>query len=157
MAQQTEVETPPGTSSQSPSNAETHSAPPPKSRASRFFRDRPAARWFLIAALIALAIGGYFAWRYFSSYEYTDDAQVDGYLYAVSARISGYVSHVYVTDNQLVQPGEVLVEIDPRDYQAAVDQAQAALADAEATARAAGISIPVTSINTTSQVSTSEA
>lgn len=158
MAQQTDVENPPETSPDAPTHGETHSAaPPPKSSASRFFRDRPAARWMLIGVLIALGIGAYFAWRYFSSYESTDDAQVDGYLYPVSARISGYVSHVYVTDNQLVQPGQVLVEIDPRDYQVAVDQAQAALADAEAAARAAGISIPIASVNTTSQVTTAEA
>ncbi len=157
MAQQTEVENPPSASGGSPTHGEAHSAAPPTARASRFLRDRPAARWFLIAILIALAIGGYFAWRYFSSYESTDDAQVDGYLYPVSARISGYVSRVYVDDNQLVKAGQVLVEVDPRDYQVAVDQAQAALADAEATARAAGITVPVTSVSTTSQESTSEA
>jgi membrane fusion protein (multidrug efflux system) len=158
MAQQTEVENPPETSVGSPSHGETPSAaPPPSSRASRFFHDRPAARWFLIVILIALAIAGYFAWRYFSSYESTDDAQIDGYLYPVSARISGYVSHVYVTDNQVVQPGQVLVEIDPRDYQVAVDQARAALSDAEATARAAGITVPLTSVSTASQVTTAEA
>jgi membrane fusion protein (multidrug efflux system) len=157
MAQQTDLENPPAASTHAPSDGEVHAAAPPKSRASRFFRDRPGARWFLIAALIALVIAGYFAWRYFSSYESTDDAQIDGYLYPVSARISGYISHVYVTDNQLVQPGQVLVEIDPRDYQVALDQAQAALADAEATARAAGITVPVTTVSTNSQVATSEA
>lgn len=158
MAQQTGVENPPETSAETPSHGETHSAaPPPKSRASRFFRDRPAARWLLIAILIALGIGAYFAWTYFSSYESTDDAEVDGYLYPVSARISGYVAQVNVTDNQRVQPGQVLVEIDPRDYQVAVDQAQAALSDAEAAARAAGISIPIASVSTSSQVTTAEA
>lgn len=158
MPQPTEVETPPAAPPQSPSHGdERASAPPPRSRASRFFRDRPAARWLLIFALIALVVGGFFAWRYFSSYESTDDAQVDGYLYPVSARITGYVSSVNVTDNQVVKAGQVLVEIDPRDYQVAVDQAQAALADAEATARAAGITVPVTSINTRSQISTSQA
>jgi membrane fusion protein, multidrug efflux system len=158
MAQTTEVEAPPAAPPQSTSHGEERSsAPPPKSRASRFFHDRPAARWLLIFALIALVVGGYFAWRYFSSYESTDDAQVDGYLYPVSARITGYVSSVNVTDNQVVKAGQVLVEIDPRDYQVAVDQAQASLADAEATARAAGITVPVTSVSTRSQISTSRA
>jgi membrane fusion protein, multidrug efflux system len=158
MAQRTDVETSPEAPAENSSAADTHSASsPPPARPSKSLRDRPGARWFLIVALIALVIGGYFAWRYFSSYESTDDAQVDGYLYPVSARISGYVSKVYVSDNQLVQPGQLLVEIDPRDYQVAVDKAQAALEDAEATARAAGISVPVTSVNTKSQVSTSEA
>jgi len=158
MAQTTDVEAPPAAPPQSPSHdQEPSAAPPPRSRASRFFHDRPAARWLLIFALIALVIGGYFTWRYFSSYESTDDAQVDGYLYPVSARITGYVSSVNVTDNQVVKAGQVLVQIDPRDYQVAVDQAQASLADAEATARAAGITVPVTSVNTTSQISTSQA
>ncbi len=158
MAQTTDVENPPVPPPQSASHDQARSsAPAPKSRASRFFRDRPGARWFLLAALLALVVGGYFAWRYFSSYESTDDAQVDGYLYPVSARISGYVSKVYVTDNQVVKAGQVLVEIDPRDYQVAVDQAQASLADAEATARAAGITVPVTSVSTRSQISSAEA
>jgi membrane fusion protein (multidrug efflux system) len=158
MAQPTDVANPPAAPPESASHDEARaSSQLPKSRASDFFRDRPGARWFLFAALLALAVGGYFAWRYFSSYESTDDAQIDGYLYPVSARISGYVSKVYVTDNQVVKAGQVLVEIDPRDYQVAVDQAQAALADAEATARAAGITVPVTSVSTRSQISTAEA
>lgn len=158
MAQQTGGDNPPETPIGTSTHGETHSAaPPPASGTSRFFRDRPAARWLLIVALIVIVVGGYFAWRYFASYESTDDAEVDGYLYPVSARISGYISRVYVSDNQIVQPGQVLVEIDPRDYQVAVDRAQAALSDAEATARAAGIIVPVTSVNTSSQVSTSEA
>jgi membrane fusion protein (multidrug efflux system) len=157
MAQQTEVENAPVTSPENASHGETHSAAAPPSGADRFLRGRPKARRYLFAILIALVVAGFFAWRYFSSYESTDDAQVDGYLYPVSARISGYVAKVHVTDNQIVQPGQLLVEIDPRDYQVAVDQAQAALSDAEATARAAGITVPVTSISTSSQVSTSEA
>ena len=158
MPQQTEIETPPAAPPQGSSHDEERSsARPPTSRASRFFRDRPAARWLLIAALLALAIGGYFAWRYFSSYQSTDDAEVDGYLYPVSSRISGYVSGVYVNPNQSVKAGQLLVQIDPRDYQVAVDQAQAALEDAEATARAAGITVPVTSISTHSQLSTAQA
>ncbi len=75
----------------------------------------------------------------------------------LSARISGYVPKVNVDDNQFVHKGDVLVEIDPRDYQTALDQASANLASAEATARSLNINIPVTSVNTTSQVSSSQA
>ena len=89
-------------------------------------------------------VGGVFPWRYLSSYESTDDAQVDVHLYPVSARISGYVVKVNVDDNQWVQKGTVLVEIDPKDYQVAVDQAQANLASAEATAQSLNITIPIT-------------
>jgi membrane fusion protein (multidrug efflux system) len=75
----------------------------------------------------------------------------------LSARISGYVAKVNVDDNQYVQAGDVLVEIDPRDYQVAVDQARANVADAQATAQSLTINVPVTSVNTSSDVSSSEA
>ena len=91
-------------------------------------------------------------WRYFSSYESTDDAQADVHLYPVSARISGYVIRVNVGDNQWVNKGDVLVEIDPTDYQVALTQAQANLANAEATARSLNITVPITSVNSSSQL-----
>jgi membrane fusion protein (multidrug efflux system) len=91
-------------------------------------------------------------WRYFSSYESTDDAQVDVHLYPVSSRISGYVIRVNVNDNQHVEQGTVLVEIDPRDYQVAVDKARADLASAEATARSLNVTVPITSVSTSSQL-----
>jgi membrane fusion protein (multidrug efflux system) len=104
---------------------------------------------FLLVGLVVL-IAGFILWRYLSSYESTDDAQVDVHLYPVSARISGYVIKVNVGDNQYVQEGTVLVEIDPRDYQTAVDQARANLANAEATARSLNITVPITSVSTSS-------
>lgn len=138
--------------------SETHSAaPPPPSGARHYLRTRPRARWILIGAIIVLLAGAVWAWRYFSSYESTDDAEVDGHLMPLSARISGYVSKVNVDDNQYVTAGTVLAEIDPKDYQVAVDRAQADLADAVAAAQAAGIGVPITNVNTTSQISASEA
>ena len=101
MAQSTETETSPGTPAEERVRTETHSAaPPPPSRPSNYFRRRPRARLFLIVAIVIVLVGGFFAWRYFSSYESTDDAQVDGHLMAISARISGYISKVNVDDNQ---------------------------------------------------------
>jgi membrane fusion protein (multidrug efflux system) len=108
--------------------------------------------WLFIGAALILIVGGFFLWRYFASYESTDDAQVDVHLSPVSARISGYVIKVNVGDNQWVEKGAVLVEIDPRDYQVAVDKARADLANAEATARSLNITVPVTSVNTSSQL-----
>ncbi|MGA7379341.1 MAG: HlyD family secretion protein [Terriglobales bacterium] len=108
--------------------------------------------WIVIAVLV-LIVGGVFLWRYLGSYESTDDAQVDVHLYPVSARISGYVIKVNVDDNQYVKQGDVLVEIDPKDYEVAVDQAQANLANAEATAESLNITVPITSVNTSSQLS----
>ena len=112
---------------------------------------------FLVIAALVLLVGGIFAYRYFSMYESTDDAEVDGHLMPLSARITGYVIKVNVDDNQYVTAGTVLAEIDPRDYQVAVDQANAALADAQATAQALNINVPITSVNSDSQVSSSEA
>jgi membrane fusion protein (multidrug efflux system) len=107
----------------------------------------------VILAVIAVAlIGGVFLWRYFSTYESTDDAQVDVHLYPVSARVSGYVLRVNVGDNQWVEKGTVLVEIDPRDYEVAIAQAQANLANSQATAQSLNITVPITSVNTSSQL-----
>jgi membrane fusion protein, multidrug efflux system len=158
MAQQTEVEAPPRPPAESSAVSETRSAaPPPVPQRESFFRRRPYARTVLIVAIIALLVGGFFAYRYFSSYESTDDAQIDGHLMPLSARISGHVISVKVNDNQYVQQGTVLAEIDPRDYQVAADKAAADLADAEATAQSLSINVPITSVNTASQVSSSQA
>ena len=110
----------------------------------------------VVLAVVVLVVG-FFVWSYMSQYEDTDDAQVDGHVNAISARISGYVSKVNVDDNQYVQAGTLLLQIDPQDYQVAVERAQADLADAEASARAANLNVPVETIGTTSQVSSSEA
>lgn len=105
----------------------------------------------LIVVVVAL-FGGVFLWRYLSSYESTDDAQADVHLYPVSARVSGYVIKVNVDDNQWVEKGAVLVEIDPKDYEVAVAQAQANLTNAEATAQSLNITVPITSVNSSSQL-----
>jgi membrane fusion protein, multidrug efflux system len=106
----------------------------------------------ILLAAVALVVAGLLLWRYLSAYESTDDAQVDVHLYPVSARISGYVVKVNVNDNQWVEKGDVLVEIDPTDYQVAVAQAESNLANAEATARSLNITVPITSVNSTSQL-----
>ncbi|MFZ0761321.1 MAG: HlyD family secretion protein [Candidatus Sulfotelmatobacter sp.] len=102
--------------------------------------------------ILIVLVAGVFLWRYLSSYESTDDAQADVHLYPVSARVSGYVVRVNVDDNQWVEKGTVLVEIDPKDYEVAVAQAQASLANAEATAQSLNITVPITSVNTSSQL-----
>jgi membrane fusion protein, multidrug efflux system len=157
MAQPTESGTTLNPAADTPAPAETHSpaSPPPAPRS--FLSSRPQARVFFVIAAILIIVLGYFGYRYLSSYESTDDAEVDGHLMPLSARISGYVAKVNVDDNQYVTAGTVLVEIDPKDYQVLVDKAQADLVDAEATARSLNIIVPITSVNTTSQVSSSEA
>ncbi|HYM78516.1 MAG TPA: HlyD family secretion protein [Candidatus Dormibacteraeota bacterium] len=111
----------------------------------------------VVIAVIILLIAGFFAYRYFTSYESTDDAQVDGHINSISARISGHVIKLNVQDNQEVHAGDVLVEIDPADYQVAYERAQADFADAQAAAVAAGVTVPITSVNTSSQVSSTQA
>jgi membrane fusion protein (multidrug efflux system) len=117
----------------------------------RFGRSKRRRSIVTVAVLVVL-IGGLLLWRYLSSYESTDDAQVDVHLYPVSARISGYVVKVNAEDNQYVEKGTVLVEIDPKDYQVAVEKAQADLTNAEATAQSLNINVPITSVNTSSQL-----
>src|SRR6202162_6462173 len=106
----------------------------------------------LAVVILLVLIGGIFLWRYLRTYESTDDAQVDVHLYPVSARVSGYVVKVNVDDNQWVEKGTVLIEIDPKDYEVAVAQTQANLANAEATAQSLNITVPITSVNTSSQL-----
>src|SRR5580704_1896123 len=163
MAEKTELEAPPNSPAESTPARDAKpagqpAAPPPSfSQSRRDLRGNPRARLFAIIAILVLLVGGYFAWQYFASYESTDDAEIDGHLMPLSARISGYVAKVNVDDNQYVQAGTVLVEIDPRDYQVALDQARASAADAQATAQSEGINVPVTSVSTSSQTSSTEA
>jgi len=117
----------------------------------------PGFRIGLGIAIVLLLIVGFFIYRYMTSYESTDDAQVDGHINSISARISGHVVKLNVEDNQYVQAGTVLVQIDPADYQVAYEKAKADFDDAQAAAVAAGVTVPITSINTTSQVSASQA
>ena len=122
-----------------------------------FRAGNPRFRVFLIVGIIVLLVAGFFLWRYFDSYEDTDDAQIDGHLNSISARVSGHVLKLLVDDNQYVPMGTPLIEIDPKDYQVAVDRAKADYADAVATAEAARVNVPITSVNTNSQTSSAQA
>jgi membrane fusion protein (multidrug efflux system) len=117
----------------------------------------PRTRVGLVVASLVILIAVFFLWRYFGSYESTDDAQIDGHVNSVSARVSGHVIKLNVEDNQYVEKGTVLVEIDPADYEVAVAQARAIYADAQAQAAAAGINVPITNVSTASQVSGAQA
>lgn len=91
--------------------------------------------WFAFGALalVALGVAGFFYWSlYVHPYETTDDAFVDSRQFALAPKVGGYVVDVPVTDNQHVEAGTVLFQIDQRDYQIALDQAQAQVQAAEA-------------------------
>src|SRR3984957_14002782 len=133
-----------------PSSEKDYHTRPSRTQSSGF-------RIAIVIAVVVLLVIGFFAYRYFTSYESTDDAQVDGHVNSISARVSGHVIKLNVQDNQYVQAGTVLVEIDPADYQVAYQRAKADFDDAQAAAAAAGVNVPITSVNTTSQVSATEA
>jgi membrane fusion protein (multidrug efflux system) len=111
-------------------------------------------RFIVIAVITLLVIGaGLFYWH--STFtEDTDDAQVDGDLFQVSSRITGQVIKVYVEDNQQVKIGDPIAEIDPRDYQVALEQAMANLASAQASAIQQNVNVPITSVSANTSVST---
>ena len=144
-----------------PDQAESRTKPLPATE--RDFRSRvsrtasPGFRIAIIIGVVILLVVGFFVYRYVTSYESTDDAEVDGHINSISARISGHVIKLNIQDNQYVQAGTVLVEIDPADYQVAYERAKADFDDAQAAAAAAGVNVPITSVNTTSQVSATEA
>src|SRR4029077_15461332 len=104
----------------------------------------------LLAVIISLFL-------YYRNRESTDDAQVDGHITQISSKVYGRVGEVLVNDNQQVKAGQVLVKLDPRDLQAAADQAKAQLALAETDAQSAGVDVPRTQLNTQSGTSSADA
>jgi len=117
----------------------------------------PKFRRALVWALAAVAILTIVLIYHYYNRVSTDDAQVDGHLVPMSSKIYGEIAEVRVDDNQPVKAGQVLVRIDPRDYQARVDQAKAALALAESQAQAAQVGVPLTQETTESYVSSADA
>jgi membrane fusion protein (multidrug efflux system) len=113
-------------------------------------------RLLLGAGLVVLAaLVGLFL--YYRNRESTDDAQVDGHITAISSKIYGRVAEVQVTDNQEVKAGQILVKLDPRDYQAALEQAKAQLTLAESDAKSAGVDVPRTQLSVQSGTSSADA
>ncbi len=134
---------------------QTSGEPPRRGRG--FFQQRPYAKWVLLAAVVAIAVGAYFVYRYYATRETTDDAQVDGYIIPISAKVGGIVQTVDFEDNQRVKAGTLLVQIDPADYQAALARAEAAEAAAAAALQQAQTGVPITSTTTASRLANAEA
>lgn len=118
-------------------------------------RRKRAVRLIVIAVLVVAIIVAIPVYSYYSVRESTDDAQVDGHVIPISPRISGNVLSVLVNDNQGVRAGQELVRLDPADYKVAVAQVQAQVTGSEADIQESEQNVPVTNINTTSQISTS--
>jgi len=119
---------------------------------------RGRRRTLIFAAILGslLLIGAISFWLYSGTYESTDDAQVDGHLNGITSRIDGEVKAVYVEENQSVQAGQLLAELDPRDYQVALEQAQAQLLKAQAQERAENPNLPITQSTSLTMISTSK-
>jgi membrane fusion protein, multidrug efflux system len=109
----------------------------------------------IVIAVVLIAIVATGGWLYATAgRESTDDAQIDAHVTPIAARVGGTVKSVPVVDNQAVEAGTLLVEIDPRDFEIALERARAELADAEAAAVAARANVPITSTTASSGVST---
>ena len=117
----------------------------------------PRARVLLGLLAAIIVVGGILVWRHYSIRESTDDAQIEADIIPISARVGGTVKAVHVEDNQPVEDGTVLVELDPTDYEVALRRAEAELANAVANSSAARTNVPIASTTTSSQLQTAGA
>jgi len=123
-----------------------YTVPPPRPRTSA---KTIVIRIVVLALIVIAAVEGYRFWQNLQRFESTDDAQVDGSIYTISSRITGHVSEVLIQDEQIVKAGDVLVKLDPKDYEVAIAKARGDLADAIATYQSQRTDVPVT-LSTTS-------
>jgi membrane fusion protein (multidrug efflux system) len=116
-------------------------------------------RWVLSFAVVAVAASGVSWWLHSQGFESTDDAQIEGHLDLISPRISGTVTYINpkVENNQMVEAGTLLLELDPRDYRAELEHAQANLDAVRAAARSAQVNVPIVNANAFSQLRLAEA
>ncbi len=155
MAQEVETQERPDQATAEQDDDHGHEKPVEPKRS--FLAGHPFRILVALVVVAAIVIGGFFYWSYRSTFETTDDAEIDSHVYAVSSRIAGRVTDVKIDNNQPVAQGQVLVQLDPTDYQVGVQRAQADVAQAEADARAAQSQVPIMSNTTSSQISTAGA
>ena len=120
-------------------------------------RKSPLGLIILLLVLAAAITGGVLWWIRSGTYEDTDDAQVSAHLSAIGSRVAGTVTAVYVEENQFVKAGQLIAELDPRDYQNALDQAQSQKLQAEAQVLAINPNVPITETSNRATVSSAEA
>jgi membrane fusion protein (multidrug efflux system) len=118
---------------------------------------RHRALWIVLIFGAIILVAGYFYWRYTETYEDTDDAEVEAHLVGVTSRIQGTIVSVHGVEDQAVNAGDFLVEVDPSDYQVAVEQAKANLAEANAAIQAENPNVPITQTTSETAVATNEA
>jgi len=117
-------------------------------------KPHPLRKILLIILILVVVAAGIAYWLYSRQFEDTDDAQVDGHINAITARVSGTITGVYVEENQFVKAGQVLADLDPRDSQVALAVAQSQLAQAQAQSQAQRPNVPVTETNTRTAIAT---
>jgi membrane fusion protein, multidrug efflux system len=135
--------------------ADSNPTPEPNEPITETEIEKPQSRrrGILVAVVVVIVLVAIGIWWRSTFSEDTDDAQVNGHLIQVSSRIAGQVLKVYVNENQLVKAGDTIAELDPKDFQVAVENAEAALASARANAVAAGVAVPILNVNTGSTLS----
>ena len=151
LQQQPPSEQPPATTSHDP-----EAQPPADDRRSLLKRHRAAKPIVFLIVILALLVVGWFWWES-RHWESTDDAEIDGHIYPISARVTGHVIKVNYDDGQFVHKGDVLVLLDPTDYQVALERAQAEYADSQASAQAAEFGVPISSVGSTEQIRSAQA
>ena len=123
---------------------------------SSFRRNRVAKPIIVAVGIVAVLLAGWFWWDS-RHWEDTDDAEIDGHIYPINARVAGQVIKVNYDDGQVVRKGDVLVQIDPTDYQVALDRAKADYLDSQAQAQAARYGVPVQSVGSVSSIRSASA
>ncbi len=137
--------------------ADTTTTPAPVEHETEVVQPRSRRRGIIVVVIAVIAVAALAFWWHSTFYEDTDDAQISGHLIQISSRITGQVRKVDVQENEVVKAGDLIAELDPRDYQVAVENAKAALASAQANAAAANVNVPLTTINTGSNLSSAGA
>ncbi|HEX4809484.1 MAG TPA: biotin/lipoyl-binding protein [Bryobacteraceae bacterium] len=120
-------------------------------------KPHPVRKIALIAIAVLVLGGGALFWLSSRHYESTDDAFVDGHTSGIAARIPGTVTSVYVEENEFVKAGQVLVDLDPRDYESTLEQAQAQLSQAHAQTQAERPNVLLTEVTNRTNIATTAA
>ena len=128
--------------------ADTTTTPAPAERETEAVQAKPRRRGIIFVVLAVVAVAALAFWWHSTYFEDTDDAQIAGHLIQISSRIQGTVQQVYVAENQFVHKGDPIADLDPRDFQVAVENAKASLTSAQAAAAAANVNVPLTDVNT---------
>jgi membrane fusion protein (multidrug efflux system) len=139
--------------------ADTTTTPAPTApvQETEITQPKSSRKGIIVVVLLVLVVVAVAVWWHSTFSEDTDDAQVNGHLIQVSSRIAGQVIKVDVEENQVVKMGDTIAELDPKDFDVAVENAEASLGVARANAAAANVNIPLTSINTGSTLRSSDA